>query len=131
MAETPAAGGPDQPSGLVIQADDQLADYQAVGEGDDSGPLFEASVDDEAGDEALVQRTDVPKRIPHVVRGGFEQNLLPNGSHDDLLESEVRVAAEGPADLGESCGRRERPGESPVGTPRPRDERSSRSSTDR
>src|SRR5262249_57945140 len=105
VAEPPTPRRPGEPPRLVVEVDDQLADDHPVAEGDDAGVGLEASVDDEPGHQARVQRSDVTDRRPDVLGAGLERNLLADAGHDDLLASEVILRGARQSDLGESCDR--------------------------
>src|SRR5262249_36685650 len=80
---------PDEAPRLVIEVDDQLSCHRAVAEGDDAGALFEVRVDDEAGDQTGVERTDVAERRPHVLGTRIDRDLLADGSHASPSFSEA------------------------------------------
>jgi hypothetical protein len=69
MGRAAALGGPHQPSRLIVERDDRLAQHRTVDEGDDAHAGLEFRVGDEAGDKSRMQRTDVADRRPDVARG--------------------------------------------------------------
>src|SRR5438445_7233546 len=81
VSEPASHHGPHEAPRLVVEVDDQLARHRAIAEGDDAGPLFEARVDDEARNEARVQRAHIANRRPHLLGTGLEQDFLPDRGH--------------------------------------------------
>ena len=81
MAVRPVDDRPDQAAGRVVQVDEYLADDCSSEEGDDPVRTVQPGVGDEAGYQALVDRTPVAQRGPDVVRTGVDDDFLANGSH--------------------------------------------------
>src|SRR5690348_14973811 len=79
-----ADDGIDQPSPLVVAIDQQFARCRAVGETDDARLAVERRLTHEARHQPRVQRAEIAHRVPHVIGGYGEGNVLVDGSHSSV-----------------------------------------------
>jgi hypothetical protein len=71
----------DQPPPFLVAVDEQFARNRAVGERHDARAFFELGVEHEARRQPRMYRSEIAHRVPHIMGGGVDRNLLVNGCH--------------------------------------------------
>ena len=81
VLESPSNHSVGDPTGFVVNVDDQLANYHTVGKGHDSSFLLQASIDDEAHGEPFVYRTNITDGFPDFLGESLNEDFFADGSH--------------------------------------------------
>jgi hypothetical protein len=76
-----AFGGPHEPPRGPVYRNNRLAHHHAVAERHDAGARLELGIDDEAGNEARMQRPDVGDGSPYVFGPRLRLDFFSNRSH--------------------------------------------------
>ena len=81
MRQAPTDARPDETARRVVNADNDLARLDPVGEGHEPRPFLHRHVRDEAGHETRVQGPDVAEGIPSGLWARIDQNFLADRRH--------------------------------------------------
>jgi hypothetical protein len=67
-----------RPARLVVYIDDQLARDDPIPEGHDAGSLLQTNIGHKPGREVVMDRPDIPKRVPPDLRARVDQDRSMN-----------------------------------------------------